>query len=71
MYIYVGSWFGLMQLDIESSPEGVLTGVAVTCEYTIKISGDIGQNKKVRIRLDFDRDYGRKVLTGGLIPRRV
>lgn len=66
MYIYVGSWFGLMQLDIESSPEGVLTGVAVTCEYTIKISGDIGQNKKVRIRLDFDRDYGRKVLTGRL-----
>ncbi|KAK0441569.1 hypothetical protein EV421DRAFT_1904608 [Armillaria borealis] len=73
MYSYGRSRFGLMQLSIESSPRGVLTGVAVTCQYIMKISGKIRRNKKVIIRLDFedsDGDYDSEVLTGRLDAER-
>ncbi|KAK0187865.1 hypothetical protein F5146DRAFT_731520 [Armillaria mellea] len=58
-----GSRSGLIQLSIESSPEGTLTGEAVTWQFTMKISGNIMQNNQVKIRLDFDHFYS-KVFIG-------
>ncbi|KAK0487639.1 hypothetical protein IW261DRAFT_1448992 [Armillaria novae-zelandiae] len=49
------SRFGLIQLSIKSSPEGTLTGEAVTWQFTLKISAKIRHNNQVIIHLDFGR----------------
>ncbi|KAK0504203.1 hypothetical protein EDD18DRAFT_1412301 [Armillaria luteobubalina] len=63
-HIYDGthrSRSGLIQLSIKSSPEGILTGEAVTWWLTMKISGNIMENNQVKIRLDFDHFYSEKI----------
>ncbi len=73
MYSNGCSQFGLMQLRMESSPEGILTGAAVTWQHTMKVSGQVSRNKRVTIRLDFvdsDGDDDSKVLTGRLDGER-
>ncbi|KAK0487644.1 hypothetical protein IW261DRAFT_631968 [Armillaria novae-zelandiae] len=57
------SKFGLIQLSIKSSPEGTLTGEAVTWQFTLKISGKIRRNNQVIIHLDFGR-FNSKDLIG-------